>query len=351
MQFYNQNIIFKLLMQRLFTAIIVLLFLFSGRLQAQDPQFSQFYAAPVYLNPALTGSTELTRVGMNYRNQWPAIDANFVTYSAYFDHYLRDYNSGIGLLVVADREGLAGLKNTYAALDYSYQVHLSSEWAMRAGLEGSYVFRSLDFGRLVFSDQLDFTGIVNNTTQENFNSDFNINYFDLAAGAMLHNRNLWVGFAAHHLLTPNQSLINDSDPLPRKFSIHAGYKIPLNTNNHLPYSGRDISITPTALYKWQGDFSQFDMGMYLTYEPMVFGISYRGIPIKSIDGVMNNESVIMIVGITTNGLNIGYSYDVTVSKLGFRSGGAHELSISYEFFMGDPRKPPKNVRKLPCPRF
>ncbi len=339
-------------MQKIFGTFTLIILLSVCHVNAQDPQFSQFYAAPLYLNPSLAGSTELSRAGLNYRNQWPAIDANFVTYSAYFDHYFMDYNSGLGVLVVSDREGLAGLNNTYIAIDYSYNVRLSQDWSLRAGLEGSYVFRSLDFGRLVFSDQLDFTGIVNGQTQENFNSGFNISYFDVAAGMMVYNRNLWVGFAAHHLLEPNQSLINDTDNLPRKFSVHTGYKIPLKTARNKSIAGyRDVSITPTALYKWQGDFSQFDIGMYLTYEPLILGASYRGIPINSIDGVMNNESVILLIGFSNNGFNIGYSYDVTVSKLGFRSGGAHELSLSYEFFLGDPRKPPKNVRKLPCPRF
>ncbi len=339
-------------MQRLFITIIALILISSGRLYAQDPQFSQFYAAPLYLNPSLAGSTELTRVGLNYRNQWPAINANFVTYSAYIDHYFIDYNSGVGLLVTTDREGLAGLNNTSIALQYSYQVRLSSQWSLRAGLEGSYVWRSLDFGRLVFGDQLDFTGIVNGQTAENFNSDFNVRFFDFAAGAMIYNGNFWFGFAAHHLLTPNQSLISSADPLPRKFSGHAGYKIPLKTAaKSNPWGTREVSITPTFLYKMQGDFSQFDIGAYLTYEPLVFGASYRGIPINSVDGIMNNESLIFLVGFTANGLNIGYSYDVTISNLGFRSGGAHELSLSYAFFSGDPRKPPKNVRRLPCPRF
>ena len=63
---------------------------------AQDPQFSQFYAAPLYLNPAFAGSTQQGRVGMNYRNQWPAIDANFTTISAYADFFIEDKNSGVG---------------------------------------------------------------------------------------------------------------------------------------------------------------------------------------------------------------------------------------------------------------
>jgi hypothetical protein len=48
-----------------------------GSVTAQDPQYSQFYAAPLYLNPAFAGATGQNRIGINYRNQWPAIDANF----------------------------------------------------------------------------------------------------------------------------------------------------------------------------------------------------------------------------------------------------------------------------------
>lgn len=338
-------------MRKFFTTIIALILLSGSRAIAQDIQFSQFYAAPLYLNPALAGSTELSRAGINYRNQWPAIDANFITYSAYFDHFFIDYNSGVGLMVTSDREGLAGMTSTAVALDYSYQVRLSSEWSARAGLEGSYVWRSLDFSKLIFGDQLDFTGIVKGQTDENFNSDFSVNYFDLAAGAMVYNGNLWVGFATHHLLTPNQSLIEASDELPRKYSVHAGYKIPIRSARPQAWGRREVSVTPTLLYKRQGEFSQFDVGMYYTYEPMVFGVSYRGIPINSVEGIMNNESLIVLLGFSTNGFNIGYSYDVTISNLGFRSGGAHELSLSYQFFLGDPRKPPKHVRKLPCPKF
>jgi type IX secretion system PorP/SprF family membrane protein len=83
-----------------FTGLLMLLL--HGAVTAQDPQFSQFYAAPLYLNPAFTGSTNQTRVGINYRNQWPSIDANFTTMSAYADHYMEDINSGVGIILNRD---------------------------------------------------------------------------------------------------------------------------------------------------------------------------------------------------------------------------------------------------------
>ena len=60
---------------------------------AQDPQYSQYYAAPLYLNPAMAGAEQMGRVGFNYRNQWPSIDAQFTTFSAYYDTYMPEYNS------------------------------------------------------------------------------------------------------------------------------------------------------------------------------------------------------------------------------------------------------------------
>ena len=84
----------------------VFILLISETVTAQDPQFSQFYAAPLYLNPAFAGSTGQARVGINYRDQWPAIDANFTTFSAYGDFYIEDKNSGLGFIINHDREGV-----------------------------------------------------------------------------------------------------------------------------------------------------------------------------------------------------------------------------------------------------
>src|SRR5215475_728917 len=98
-------------MNRIPLIVLVLMLGIVGAVTAQDPQFSQFYAAPLYLNPAMAGSTGQARAGINYRNQWPAIDANFTTMSAYFDYYIEDKNSGVGVLLTRDQEGLAGLRS------------------------------------------------------------------------------------------------------------------------------------------------------------------------------------------------------------------------------------------------
>ena len=176
-------------------------------LKAQDPQFSQFYAAPLYLNPAFAGSAELARVGINYRNQWPGYPTNFVTYSAYFDYYFDEFNSGVGLMVLSDIEGLAGLRTNSVTLQYAYQLQITDGLMFRAGLEGSYVMQNIDKGNLTFGDQIDFDGQFKDITDDNIiNSDFRNNYFDFGAGGLLYSDRFWFGFAAGHLLTPLNSL-------------------------------------------------------------------------------------------------------------------------------------------------
>ena len=98
-------------MYKLMVLLVVLMLSAGETVTAQDPQFSQFYAAPLYLNPAFAGSTGQARVGANYRNQWPAIDANFNTISAFADFYIENKNSGVGVIINKDREGLLGLQS------------------------------------------------------------------------------------------------------------------------------------------------------------------------------------------------------------------------------------------------
>ncbi len=72
----------------------------------------------LYLNPAFAGATNQHRAGINYRNQWPAIDANFNTISAFYDTYIEDKNSGIGVFN-RDREGILGLQSMSLAVQYA----------------------------------------------------------------------------------------------------------------------------------------------------------------------------------------------------------------------------------------
>lgn len=341
--------------KRIVSAVAVLLILSTTPLVAQDVQFSQFYSAPLYLNPAFTGATQLTRIGSNYRNQWPALEANFVTLSAYVDHFIDDKNSGVGFLIQTDKAGLAGLRSTGFTGTYSYQLPLSKIFTFRVGANAGYYLRDINFSNLTFGDQF-VDGVLTNPTNESFDAGAPKSFFNVGSGVLLYSDDVWLGVAVDHLNKPNQSLIGQEDKLPMKFSVHGGYKFqftPGVSGQGMYTRPQERSLTPTFQYKQQGQFSQIDLGMYLTFEPMILGLWYRGVPYKVVNENVNHESVVVLVGFVQKAkdsiFKVGYSYDVTISKLGSSSGGAHEFSISYAWFTGDPRKPPKNVRLIPCP--
>lgn len=322
--------------------------------QAQDPQFSQYYAAPLYLNPAFAGSTELTRAGLNFRSQWPSLEANFTTASVYFDHFFEDYNSGVGAIITGDREGLSGLQSISIGLQYAYQLRLTDNLTFRPGVQAAFYNRDLNFGQLLFGDQLDDSGVISPVTGETLNTGLSKSFFDLTLGGILYNENFYFGYSAGHVTTPNQSITGDVSRLQMKHSFHGGYRFMLPSGFGRvgeDERGRERSVTPTAQYKRQGNFDQLDLGMYLTYEPLVVGLWYRGIPVPQLENFPNNESVILLLGMILNDLNIGYSFDYTISGLGIQSGGAHEISLVYHFSLRDPRKPPRSIMKIPCPKF
>lgn len=329
-------------------------------LLAQDPQFSQFYAAPLYLNPAFAGSTGQARAGINYRNQWPAIDANFTTMSAYFDYFIEDKSSGIGVMLMRDMEGLAGLRSMSLGVQYSYELKLTDYLGFRPGAQVALFNRDVNFGKLTFGDQYDpATGdFINPTTAESFNTNFSKTFIDLGFGGVLFTKKAWLGVAAHHLNKPNQSIIDEKSQLPIKLSIHGGFKFlmrPGVIENGIYSRTAERSIAPAIQYRHQGKFDQLDLGMYFTFEPLVLGTWYRGVPFKQVDGFVNNESIVLLLGFTKLGakdaINVGYSFDYTISKLGIGSGGAHEFSLVYTWPMRNPRKPPADKLVIPCPDF
>jgi len=332
----------------LLSFFICLLALFAG---AQDPEFSQYYAAPLYLNPAFTGTTMDHRFIANYRNQWPNIARGYSTYAFSYDYSLSQINSGIGFLATQDQAGTAGLKSTQFNFIYSYKWHVSSKWVISSGLNFGYAVRSIDFNKLIFADQLQFdnTGSVPSSDPALANAG-NARYFDFKTGVLAYNRNFWFGFAAHHMNEPNRSLINQFAYVPLKITVHGGVRIPL-------YSGafkrdRIPVLSPSFVYKRQANFEQLDVGAYLLYNPIVFGLWYRGIPVtKNADNNPMQDAAVVILGFQFDQLEVVYSYDFTVSRLGSASGGAHEVALKYRFEIPVNERTKKKDKFIPCPTF
>ena len=99
------------------TLLIASCFVLS--IQAQDPHFSQYYANPLYLNPAFAGVQKCPTVHLNYRNQYPTLGA-YNTFSASYDQFVPGIKGGLGVLLLRDEAGNGALNLTEASLIYSY---------------------------------------------------------------------------------------------------------------------------------------------------------------------------------------------------------------------------------------
>lgn len=328
----------------------VLLFLCSW-VRAQDPEFSQYYAAPLYLNPAFSGTSVDHRFIANYRNQWPNISQAFETYAFSYDYNLDHLNSGLGFLLLADKAGSANLKSTQFNFQYAYKVKLSDKLILSSGLNFGIGSRSIDFNKLVFYQQLDFAQNSDNLPPPPSNLDLRgQTYFDFGGGLLAYSRTVWLGFAMSHLNRPNRSLLDDESEIPIKTSVHGGVRIPLY--NGVFKRDRTASIAPSFVYKQQGNFDQLDLGTYFFYEPVVVGLWYRGIPIQqnARDNV-SQDAVVVVLGFQLQNVELSYSYDVTVSDLGPISGGAHEVGLKFKIELATQVKKRKRERFIPCPTF
>lgn len=324
--------------------ILTLGFSVPGML-AQDAHYSQFYATQTYLNPAFAGSSVQHRLAGAYRNQWPSIPGGFQNYSFSYDRYAPNINSGFGFLATRDQAGSGALANTTATIQYAYEARLNRDWFFRPALQFSFNNRGINFGKLVFGDQLMRDDDV--TLEEAIGDP--VNYFDLGSGFVITSKRLWLGAAVHHINQPNESLYGDVFTFnQRKYSVHGGYRF--------KFEPRFARVKSSALvafnYKQQDEFNQLDVGAYYELNPFVAGIWYRGLMTKSNGyGYANHDAVTIIVGWYDGPYKFGYSYDVTVSQLSVgASGGAHEITLSYEWADKRNKKLAKR-RIIPCAKF
>lgn len=307
--------------------------------KGQDPQFSQFYANPLYLGPSFAGAVEGSRITGQYRNQWWDLSVPFTTYSASYDHYFATFNSGVGVNFVSDVAGTSQLGVVQIGLHYSYNFKVYNVWHIRPGLSFSYLQQGV-FGDVTTIDEL-FTesGIpISSGAPEP-----TINARDIDAGfsALIYTEGFWIGASASHLLSPDVSLYSAKSEIPLKTSVYGGIDVRKKGKLLKP---SDEVMTFAFLYKEQETIKQLDLGVYWYNYPIILGFWYRGIPVVN---SQRGDAVVFLAGIKTRTVNIGYSYDFTISNLLPHTKGSHEVSFSYKFLL----KKKKRKGGVPCPEF
>lgn len=307
---------------------------FTLNVSAQDPSFTQFYSNPIYLNPAFAGSHGCPRFAANYRNQWPSLSGNYVTYAVGYDQYFKNIAGGIGVLATHDMTGQGTIQTSMIGLIYSYHLNIGRKFKLMFGARAAWYQKFLDWDKLTFGDMIDprrgfiyQTGDVPRGGSKGF--------FDASAGIVGFSKNFFFGVAAHHLNMPNESMIIGKSPLPMRFTGHAGAEIQLGGKSK--YSNT-TSIMPNVIYQYQNGFQELNIGTYIKYGIFTAGVWYR-----------TSDAFITTIGINTGMFRVGYSYDVTVSELNNGvSGGSHEVSLGLNLAC---KKKIPSFRTISCPSF
>lgn len=305
----------------------------------QDAQFSQYYANPLYLNPALAGTSGAPRVTLNYRNQFPGLPAKFVTYNTSFDRPIEQWHGGVGFNIMKDVQG----DGTFSVLNvdaaYTYFIRITHKFYINASMQASYYQRKLDWEKVIMSDMIDdFSGTLN--TSAEIQPRLNKNFLDFSTGLLAYGKNYYGGISFKHI--NHRSGVNEqrnTDFLPVKTTIHGGVKIPLLRNG---LKEEKFSVSPNVITEFQGNFKRINYGMILARKFVSVGFWVRQ------DLKMNIDSYVIMLGFVFSKFHIGYSYDISGSEIGRKQLNAHEVTLSMDFNMS---KSQKKMKPIECPKF
>lgn len=313
-------------------------------LKAQvDLHFSQFYAYPQWLNPALTGVFDGdTRLNANYKNQWAGISNGYKTGGLSAD-FRPTEKVGLGINIINQAAGTAGYNYfaAYGSFGYGIAVSGNGTKKLHFGLQAGFINRSFDPNKLQLDDQYNpFTGFDPNLPNfENFTTT-NATVFDAGAGIFYYDgdptstANTFGGLSLFHINGAHDPFAtnNVKSTLPLRFAMQAGVKI----------KASDLfDLTPNILYirQQQNQITAIDIYSELKFQDgngLILGSMYRF-----------NDAAVANVGYHLKNLVMGLSYDFNTSALTTATNGqgGFELSISYIF--GRNSNNPTEI----CPRF
>lgn len=345
-------------MNQKFVLLLVCTLALSVRLSAQDKHFTQFYASPLTLNPALTGVFEgKYRVGAIYRDQWrKVLDNPIRTFALAADlrfqtpgKDVREDAIGLGLLFYQDKVSVIDFATTQIAVSMAYHkaLDVNNRQFLTFGVQGGLTQRNLNYEALNFHDEFDglsgYTGSTDELLPRN-----NFAYADLSVGLnysakMGRSSGLYMGASMHHVTEPIVSFFENEekgDKLYRKFSGQISANLAQNNR---------FSIQPRFLAAIQGPHLEVNTGTnfrfaFGQYGGQAFHIGSWVRPVRNGDG-FGVDAVVLLMGMEFSKVLCGISYDLNVGALtkARTRQGAFEISIAY---LGD-----YDSDDILCPKF
>ena len=335
-----------------FLTFLLLAMLSFSTISAQDQQFSQFFAAPMTLNPALTGAfSGRYRVGIIYRNQWAnVLESPMVTYGAAADFRFslnprtsrKQDGLGAGMIFYADRFSDSGFSTNQLAVSTALHKSLSdyNDQYLTLGVQLGIAQRNINFGNIFFNDQFNGTTGFTDPTAEPLPAN-NFTFSDLSVGlnytyAPQNGLRIFAGAALFHVVEPEVTFYQDtedpdeagSNKLFRKLTSYLSVDIALNDN---------VRISPRAVVHAQGPFLTINAGANLRLRvDEVNGVAFHLggwiRPVSDVNNTLILDTAVAMAGIEFDNILFGLSYDIGLSSLDMvlpMNRNIFEFSIAY----------------------
>ena len=288
---------------------------YSGFAQ-QDAQYTQYMYNTININPAYAGSRGVMSVFGLHRTQWVGLDGAPTTNTFSLNTAINNSNLGVGFSLVNDRIGPTN-DNTISA-DISYTVTMNEVYKLSFGVKASGNIFNLD------TDKLD-PAQANDPNLQNFNNEFSPNF---GAGVYLHSDKLYLGLSVPNFLQDSKYNDNEVAVFQERMNFYfiGGYVFDVSPS---------IKFKPAVLTKMvTGSPLQVDASAnFLFFDKFMLGGAYRW-----------DAAVSALAGFqVTDGLFIGYSYDMETTQLRRYNSGSHEVFLRFELF--------NKVSKMVSPRF
>jgi len=282
----------------------------------QDAQYTHYMYNTININPAYAGSRGALSVFGLHRTQWVGLDGAPVTNSASVNFPIENSNLGVGMSFVNDRIGPTS--ENLISVDVSYTIKTSETYKLSFGIKGSANLFDLDVNKLNPETQ-------NDPLLQNFSNKFSPNF---GAGVYLHSDKLYLGLSVPNFFETNRYSDNEIaiNKERMNYYIIGGYVFDLSPS---------IKFKPAFLSKIiEGAPLQLDVsGNFLLFDKLVLGAAWRW-----------DAAVSFMAGFQiTDGLYIGYGYDLETTKLRNYNSGSHEVFLRFELF--------KKQERVVSPRF
>ncbi len=323
---------------------LIALLCLVGMLRAQDFHLSLYDAAPLFLNPAMTGLVDgKMRLHAHYRNQWNAVAYKpYTTALVSFD--VPKGKWGYGGQISNMRAGFANYNVFQALASVSYAVPIDKNryHNLSLGLQGGFTQKRIEYQILSFDNQWStndggsFDKGINNNESFNRQAQFQevVNFGALYYYGKQQSRvNPFIGLSAFNLTRPKETFFGSSNRLPIRYYAHAGVRI--NVSELLYF-------TPKILIYNQANIVQQTIALDASY-------FFKGERFYALAGVIvrPNDASIGYVGFRKDNYiaKLGYDFNQSSLKGTTKTRGAFEISLTY---MG---KKSKNQDVKNCPRL